>query len=137
MNLLLYGIVALGILGMLGTIGYKVRQAGYDAAKLECAEAAAVQRKTEEVQASKAAVTKERADAKSKVVYRTIREEVERVVDRVEYRDRPCLDDAGLRVAADAIRGATSRPAAESDGAVRAPAAAGRGDGKGGPAVDR
>ena len=45
MNLLLYGVIALAILGTLGGIGYKVRQSGYDACKVEWAEASAAAQK--------------------------------------------------------------------------------------------
>lgn len=35
MGLLAYGLVALGVLGMLGGIGYKIRESGKDAVRLE------------------------------------------------------------------------------------------------------
>ena len=48
MNLLLYGFVALAILGALGGIGYKVREAGADSVRVEWAEAnTAAQKKVE------------------------------------------------------------------------------------------
>lgn len=145
MNLLLYGLLALAIIGALGGIGYKVRQAGYDAAKLECAqamreleEAAKAQRERELAQATKAAVKKERGDAKARIVYRTIREEVEKVVERPIYRDAPsCLDADGLRIATDAIASRTRPDPAKSDRVLRAPATPGRRDSQGSPAMDR
>lgn len=49
---------------------------------------------------------KEKADGKAKVVYRTITETVDKIV--VQYRDKPCLDDDGLRAASRALRGSNS-----------------------------
>ena len=49
MNLLLYGFLALGILGALGGIGYKVREAGADSVRVEWAAAnAAAQKKADD-----------------------------------------------------------------------------------------
>ena len=107
-TLLIYGIVALAILGAVAGIAWKVRQSGYEAARLECAEAAAKQRAIDEQRAAKAAKELEDAIAQRKIVYRTITREVDKLV--VEYRDRPCLTDDGVRVANDAIRGATADP---------------------------
>ena len=112
-SILLYGILALAIIGSLGGIGYSVRKAGYDAAMLECQQAAAAQREREAQQAAKAAVKLEVSNAKAKVVYRTITRDVDKVVTRVEYRNI-CLPDDGLRHARRAIEG-TLTPAAEPD----------------------
>ena len=137
MQFLLYGIVALAILGAVSGIAYKVRQSGYDAAMLECKAAAEEIRKAEQAKIQVAGVKKERSDAKARVVYRTLREQVDRVVDRVEYVNLPCLAPDELRIANDAIRGATGTPAGEPDGTLRAPAAAGGRDQPDSPAVDR
>ncbi len=51
-TLLLYGFLALAILGALGGIGYKVRESGKDSVRVEWAEAnAAAQKKSEEERA--------------------------------------------------------------------------------------
>jgi len=64
---------------------------------------------------------KAEAYEKAKVVIRTkfvpITQEVERVVNTIEYRDRACLDDAGLRLANQAI-GAAAPAASEPARAV-------------------
>ena len=133
----LYAALALAILGALGTIGYQVRKAGYDAAMLECRVAAEEIRKAEQAKITVAATKKERSDAKARIVYRTIREQVDRVVDRVEFVNLPCLGADELRIANDAINGATGTSAGEPDGTLRAPAAAGGRDQPGGAPVDR
>ena len=48
MNLLLYGVIALAILGTLGGIGYKIREAGADSVRVEWAEANAAAQKQAE-----------------------------------------------------------------------------------------
>lgn len=122
-SLLIYGIVALSILGTLAGIGYKIRESGKESVRLEWAEANSAARAAEAAKAATAADKKEKSDAKAKIVYRTITRDVDRVV--VEYRDRACLDDDGLRLARSAILGTIPdpskpdkplRPAAEPDG---------------------
>jgi len=56
-------------------------------------------------------------DAKAKVVYRTITETVDRIVDRPVYRAGMCFDDDGVRAANAALAG-TLAPAAEPDRTV-------------------
>lgn len=136
-SLLLYGLVALALLGAFSGIAYKIHDAGYQQARAECEQAARAQRELEEKQATKAAVRKEKGDAKARIVFRTIREEVERVVEKPVYVDRPCLDDAGLRLARDAIAGRTSSNPAVVDRAVPAPAPAVGRDSKGSTPLDR
>jgi len=120
-TLLIYGLLALAIIAGLATIGYAVRKAGYDAARLECEQAAAAQREREAAQAAKAAQALEEANNARRIVYRKIVREVDKIV--VEYRDKPCLDDRGLSVANRAIRG-ESAPATESDRPLPKPSAA-------------
>lgn len=55
-----------------------------------------------------AAARHEKTKAQIEYVYAPIRTEVERVVNQIEYRDRACLDDAGLRVAGRAIDAANA-----------------------------
>jgi len=116
-SLLLYGFLALAIIGSLGGISYKIHDAGYQQAKQECERAAAEQREAEAKQASKAATKLEASDAKAKVVYRTIRQTVDKVVEKPVYRN-VCLDDPGLRVANDALSGRAPAATAKPDGTV-------------------
>jgi len=135
MNLLLYGVVALAIIGALGGIGYKVRESGYDACKLEWQEAEAERMKDEVGKNFLASTKLEKGNADAKVVYRTITRDVDKVVDRVEYRD-VCFDDDGLRLANDALRG-TRTPVGGPDLTLPGPGAAGSGIKSGGAAKGR
>jgi len=110
LSLLAWGFVVLGILGTLSGIAYQIRESGADSVRLEWAEANRVQREKEQKQAQGAAEKKEQGDAKARVVYAQITREVERVVEKPIYH-HVCLDPDGLRVAADAIRGAIAPPA--------------------------
>ena len=112
-TIIIYGVIALGILGFLGTATYKIHDAGYQKAAQECKDAAAVQRAKEEKQVAQAETKKEVADAKAKVVYRTITRDVDKIVTRVEYRN-VCLPPDGLQHARRAISGALT-PAGEPD----------------------
>jgi hypothetical protein len=80
-NLLLYGFIALAILGTLAGIGYKVREGGYDACKVDWAASDAAARKREQDASTKAA-------AVEKPVYRNV-----------------CLPDRGLSCLNAAIAG--------------------------------
>jgi hypothetical protein len=111
MNLLAYGLVALAIIGALSGIGYKIHDAGYKAAKLECEEAARKLKAEEEKQAADASSKLEKDNAKAKVVYRTITKTVDKYIDRPIYRN-VCLDADGLRDANAALSGALT-PAGE------------------------
>lgn len=126
-SLLLYGLIALAILGALGGIYGAGYRSGSDSVMTEWQEASRKQREAEAKQGQKAAEKKETADRKAKIVYRTITNEVERVVEKPVYRS-VCLDDDGLRLARDAIRGEVSNPA-KPDQPVRPSAGAGGRDG--------
>ena len=104
MNLLLYAGAAIIILGMLGGIGYKVRKSGYDACKVEWAEAAEEQRKREQELSTLAAKALADERAKRKVVIQTRTQYVEKIVDRPVYSN-VCVDADGLRCIAAAING--------------------------------
>lgn len=109
-GLLMYGLLALALLGALGGIYYKGYSSGADSVRLEWQEASKAQREAEQKQAQKAAEKKETGDQKARVVYRKITQEVERVVEKPVYRN-VCLDDDGLRYARDAIGGKITDPA--------------------------
>lgn len=108
-TLLAYGIVAVIALGFVAGLAWKVRQAGYDAAKLECAQAAAAQRDREAQRAAKAAKELEDAQAKRTVVYRRVVKEVDRIV--VELRDAPCFNADSVRAVNNLVSGKITDPA--------------------------
>ena len=112
-SIVIYAILALAILASLTGIAYKIRESGKDAIRVEWAEANRLQRAAEAKQAEGASTKLETGNAKAKVVYRTITKEVDKIVTRDVYRN-VCLDDDGLRVARDAIRGEIA-PAAKPD----------------------
>ena len=103
-SILLYAVAAIAILGILSGIAYKIRESGKDAIRLEWAEANRLQREKEAKQIAEAAKALEAANAKRKIVYRTITKQVDKVVERPVYRNI-CLDDSGLRCLDAAIRG--------------------------------
>lgn len=117
MNLLVYGLVALAVMGMVGAGVYKVKAWGAAEVRAEWDESNRQQRENETKRAAAAAEELEKAKAKTKVVYRTITQEVDRVVEKVSYRD-VCLDLDGLRLANAALVGALT-PAAKPDGGLR------------------
>lgn len=55
-----------------------------------------------------AAARHEKTKTVLEIQYRDIKKEVERVVTQIEYRDRMCLADDGLRVAARAVDAANA-----------------------------
>lgn len=63
--------------------------------------------------ADKAAEAHEKDKAADRVEFRTIIQEVERVVEKPIYRDRECLDADGLRVIRAAIAGRPAPAASE------------------------
>lgn len=68
--------------------------------------AVAAQRAIEETKINEATVEKEAGDVKAKVKYRTIVQTVDKIV--VQWRDRACFDESGVRAASDALRGPSS-----------------------------
>lgn len=134
--LILYGVAALAVIASLWAIYHGIEKRGYERGRAECERAAKAQRDAELAAGAAASKQLETENAKSRTVYRTITRNVDRIVDRPIYRDRACLDDDGLRIAADALRGPradTRKP----DGAVPGPDAARQPDRSGGAAEDR
>lgn len=109
-TILIYLLAGIAILAILSGIAYKIRESGKNEVRLEWAEANRLQREAEAKQAAAAATKKEQGDAKAKVVYRTITQTVDKLVDRPVYRAE-CFDVDGLRVANDALRGPSAPPA--------------------------
>ena len=70
--------------------------------------------------------------AKSKIVYKTVTRQVDKIIDRPVYRN-VCLDADGLRDANAALSGSLTA-ASGTDKAVRKPDSVGGRDGRGSPA---
>ena len=104
MNLLLYGFVALAILGTVAGIGYKVMESGYDACKVDWAASDAAARKREEEASQKAASELAAERQKKKVVIQTRTAYVDREVEKPIYRN-VCLPDTGVLCLNASIRG--------------------------------
>ena len=101
-TIIVYAVIALSFIGALGGIYAKGYYSGKATVTAEW-QAANEKARAEEAAKGAAAATKlETSRAKTKIVYRTITKEVDKVV--VEYRDRPCLDDRGLHITRCAIQ---------------------------------
>lgn len=112
---ILLGGTALAFLLSVGGAGVYGHWRGYDEAEatykakivtmqLDAAQQAEKTRAAMLAQANAAVATLEAQNAKTRVVYRTITEMVDKIVDRPIYRDR-CFDDDGLRLANAALGG--------------------------------
>ena len=99
------------------------------AAKIEAVKQAADAVQAAAVAANQHAEELEKARAQREIVYRTITQQVDKIVDRPVYRN-VCLDDSGLRVINDALRGEASPDTGQPDAAVPGADAAGRQDGR-------
>jgi hypothetical protein len=115
-GLLLYGLLALTIVGGLGALYWnidsKAYTRGFVAAETACKEAAALQREEEMGKANLASVNLEKQNEKTHKHYRTITKYVDKVVEKPVYRN-VCFDTDGLSAANAALRGEgdfTSKP---------------------------
>lgn len=92
--------------------GWKVQAWRYDSAALEASKQVAADAREDRHNANVAAGGHEADKGAIRTVFVPITQEVERVVNQIEYRDRACLADDGLRVLNEAIRatGAASEP---------------------------
>lgn len=98
--------------------GWKVQGWRWAASERAALEQARVREEQLRAEIDKASAGYEADRAKLRTEFRTIYQEVERVVEKPVYRDRECLDADGLRVLQSAIRGDTAA-AGEPAGAVR------------------
>lgn len=117
----------IGLIGVLvvAFAGWKGYSMGYDSAKTECLEAAEATRKAEEKKSGSASIARESDREKTRIVYRTITQSVDKIVERPVYRNQ-CLDADGLQLGNAALSGALTS-AREPDRRVpAADAAAGR-----------
>lgn len=121
MNLLIWAIAAAALFGFGFWVGDEWRSGAVAQEQLE-------QRAANDRAAKRIARQGDQAAERHEVVKEVLRtefvpitQEIERVVTKIEYRDRACLDDDGLRVARDAIA-AANRAAGVPASAVSAPA---------------
>lgn len=121
MNILIWAIAAAAVFGFGFWAGDEWRSGAVAQDELEAK--AANDRATARVarQGDKAAERHEVIKEVLRTEFVPITQEIERVVTKIEYRDRACLDDDGLRIARDAIA-AANRAAGFPAPAVSAPA---------------
>lgn len=131
-TILVYGLLALAIIGVLSGIAWKIYSAGQTAKQVEWEKAAAQQAKKETVQSTNAATQLEAENAQAKIVYKTITRKVDKYIDRPVYRDE-CFDADGLRDANAALSGQAAAPP-RPDYSLPRPDPAGRRQGWLGPA---
>lgn len=128
LTLILYGMAALAILGLLYGVYAWIDSSWETSAGIERGrkdtqkkwdDAVAAQRAKEQQAADSAVVKVEKQNAEAKVVYRTITRKVDKIVTRDVYRNI-CLEPVGLSAANDALRGA-SPATLRADGRVPEP----------------
>lgn len=131
-TILVYGLIALAIIGLLSGIAWKIYSAGQTAKQAEWERAAAQQARKETIQSTHAATQLEADHAQAKIVYKTITKSVDRYIDRPVYRTE-CFDADGLRDANAALSGQAAAPP-KPDYSLSRPDPAGRRQGQLGPA---
>lgn len=130
-TILIYGLIALAIIGLLSGIAWKIYSAGQTAKQVEWDRASTQQAKKETVQSTTAATQLEADNAQAKIVYKTITRKVDKYIDRPVYRAE-CFDIDGLRDANSALSGQAADPP-KPDYSLSQPDAAGRRQGRLGP----
>lgn len=103
-----YGIVLIVVLLAMAGAYFKGHHAGAESVQVKWDAAINAQREHEQKQANLAVTKKESGDAKAKVVYRTITQTVDKLVDRPVYRN-VCFDADGVKVANEALTGSLSK----------------------------
>ena len=119
MNLILYGFVALAILGTVAGIGYKVRQSGYDACKVEWSAANEKARAEEAAKGDTAAKALEKARSERRIIREKVVQYVDRNIEKLVVRDT-CFTPVGVSCL-NAIIAGKSADSCQPDGAVPAP----------------
>lgn len=111
-KLYVYAAAAIALFGAGAFSAYRVQEWRYKAMAADRVdqerETAVMRRKA----ANNASTGHEQDKVRIQTEFVTIEKEVNRVVDKIEYRDRACFDDDGLRVLNSAIRltGSASEP---------------------------
>ena len=101
--MLAYLIAGVAALAILAGIGYKVRQSGYDACKIEWNEASEAQRKEEAARSLKAAQDLEAERKKRKVVVKERTVFVDREITKMVVSGK-CFEPSGVSTINDAIK---------------------------------
>lgn len=120
----IYLISFVGLLIVIAAAGMYGHKLGAESVQTKWDKAVALQAEKDREQANKAVDKLENGNAKAKVVYRTITQIVDKLVDRPVYRN-VCFDADGLRVANEALTG-TLTPAAKPDKPMPRPPTADR-----------
>lgn len=124
----LYGVMLIIVALAMGAAYFKGHHAGAESVQVKWDKAIADQREREQQQAAFATTKLEAGNVQAKVVYRTITQTVDKVVEKPVYRSM-CLDDDGLRVANQALAGSLAAPRQPDKPMPRSPAAPGRNSG--------
>jgi hypothetical protein len=104
-TLAIYVTLVLLIYAAGATSGFKVESWRWSAAELAATQAVESDRVAKETKEAAAATQVAQTEEKERVVYRTIVQTVDRIVEKPVYRDRVCLDADGLRAANSALLG--------------------------------
>ena len=103
-TIIIYAVIALSFIGALGGIYAKGYYSGKATVTAEWQAANEKARAEEAAKGAKAATTLEVKRAATKIVYRTIREQVDKIVEKPVYSES-CFDARGLCIANAAILG--------------------------------
>ncbi len=106
----LYAIAAIALAIAMAGAYFKGHSDGADRVQVKWDTAVADQRDKEQKQANVAVTKLESSNDKAKVVYRTITQSVDKLVDRPVYTNI-CLDPDGVRIANQALTGTLAAPA--------------------------
>ena len=97
-QILLYLLAGIAALAMLSGIAYKIRESGKDAVRLEWAEANRKAREAEAAKGDAAAKGLEVDRGKTRTIFKTITQTVDKIVEKPVYRN-VCLEPDGLCIA--------------------------------------
>ena len=103
-GILAYAIAAIVLLGMVGTGVYKIKQWGANEVRAEWAAVNEAARKAEAAKGDAAAKGLEVDRGKTRIIFKTITQTVDREVEKLVYRD-VCLPPSGLCLANAALLG--------------------------------
>lgn|SRR3990167_1034753 len=118
MSLIVYGLIALAIMGAIGTGVYKVKQWGANEVRQEWSDANEDARAREVMASINAAKDLSDARVKRRIVIQEVTTYVDKIVERAVYSN-VCLDASGLRCLDAAILG-QSAAGCKPDGAMPA-----------------
>ena len=98
MGILAYGLIALAVMGMIGTGVYKVKQWGGDEVRAEWTAANEKARAEQEAKSTAAAAELEKARNSRRIVREQVVQYVDREVEKTVYRS-DCLPASGVCIA--------------------------------------